>query len=400
MAVVTITKYEQILLVVEAREGYLYNDFGGGNPAMCGIHSLRQCDRRICFDGMLRVKNQNAPLSVKKIWSESLEELLEHLRAHGKLFQYCRTGSIASPESTTPVRMTTANPSRHERNSVTTESEAFDVAWNDKECCLEVWSTDRLTFEPKGSLLELRNRVAHGVSGLVAGPNQYLVGTFISDAMDPVDTENVLYYNVGSANFNQASLNGISWCRSFEAAPRAPGNRSSLHYHRYELAPLAQEPAGSTEAVATWSGVRMPEMSSGMKPGPIWWDMKKADIAWSGDQVSGAFEMRLTLHAPAGDRTPAIESERKKAAQLARPFHFERPFFFERAFSSSGLFLRKSGSLQSQQTAHGARCATRIIVRRRADCRPTTCPNDGPARLRTKPSGLRAACQARRARRR
>ena len=76
----TITTREELAEITRLGEGFLYNDFGGADPQMCPVHAMR-CT---WIDRMLAV--EPGRLSVKKIWSADLQELLTWLDEKGKPF--------------------------------------------------------------------------------------------------------------------------------------------------------------------------------------------------------------------------------------------------------------------------------------------------------------------------
>src|SRR5689334_22117958 len=63
---------------------------------------------------------------------------------------------------------------------------------------VSAWSEVRLPFQPKGEMLEFRQRLDAAIRAMAPGAGGQLVATYT--AADPhalIDTENVLFYNVG-----------------------------------------------------------------------------------------------------------------------------------------------------------------------------------------------------------
>lgn len=99
-----------------------------------------------------------------------------------------------------------------------------------------VWSNQRLPFEPKGELIELRNKIREGVRSLKSTSTpSALYGCYYSSEQSLVDTENVLFYNVGTSYFSHLELTSLMFERSFsEPKPSQQGN-IYRHFHYYSL---------------------------------------------------------------------------------------------------------------------------------------------------------------------
>lgn len=96
---------------------------------------------------------------------------------------------------------------------------------------IEVWSTRRLPFEPKGELLRLRDELRGALGALPAANGRVLHGLHQGSFGTKVDAENVLFYNVGSAAFGHLATEAII----FEMSPASPSSTSFPFYSRYEL---------------------------------------------------------------------------------------------------------------------------------------------------------------------
>ena len=80
---------------------------------------------------------------------------------------------------------------------------------------VEVWSTERLPFEPKGLLKRLRTDICSAVKGIRCGFEQILHATYVSPIRARCDVENILFYNVGTACFHQVDKAGLRFERVF-----------------------------------------------------------------------------------------------------------------------------------------------------------------------------------------
>src|SRR5690242_5336924 len=84
---------------------------------------------------------------------------------------------------------------------------------------IEMWSTHRLPFEPKGALLAARNELRRRLSSMSPTTNCMLEARYTSPTRGFVDTENVLVYNVGPAAFRSVARFGIEFMRHYATVP-------------------------------------------------------------------------------------------------------------------------------------------------------------------------------------
>ncbi|HUP69675.1 MAG TPA: hypothetical protein VM142_07645 [Acidimicrobiales bacterium] len=100
---------------------------------------------------------------------------------------------------------------------------------------VDAWSTRRLPFEPRGSMLEFRAALRAALTGLRTSRGS-LRSEYLSQSEDFCDAENVLLYNVGMASFSRLATASLTFERGRTAPPPCPRQLSAqpLHYHRYE----------------------------------------------------------------------------------------------------------------------------------------------------------------------
>jgi hypothetical protein len=109
---------------------------------------------------------------------------------------------------------------------------------------VNAWSEVRLPFQPKGEMLEFRQRLDAAITAMPpAGPG-HLVATYT--AADPntlIDTENVLFYNVGLGCFAAHTRSSLAFERVFAAPPDPPAAASwtPRQHHRYRATPPPAE---------------------------------------------------------------------------------------------------------------------------------------------------------------
>lgn len=124
--------------------------------------------------------------------------------------------------------------SRHAK-AINTSSSNFVIERSEGRVL--VWSNQRLPFELKGELVELRNKIREGVRSLKSTLTpSALYGCYYSSEQSLVDTENVLFYNVGTSYFSHLELTSLMFERSFSEPPK-PSQQGNIyrHFHYYSL---------------------------------------------------------------------------------------------------------------------------------------------------------------------
>jgi len=170
---------------------------------------------------------------------------------------------------------------------------------------VEVWSTERLPFEPKGWLRQLRSDICSAVREIYCSSSQLLHAVYISPIMERCDAENILFYNVGTGCFARQNNAGLRFERVFSQppAPPRPTSRPALHYHRYE--PVAKETVFEywipTRTLVRWSArMRTRHVTSSLSPAHIWYWIKcgSIEITTKPRKMPTQFGMRITISAP------------------------------------------------------------------------------------------------------
>lgn len=107
---------------------------------------------------------------------------------------------------------------------------------------VNAWSEVRLPFEPKGEMLKFRQRLAAAIKAMPPEGGGQLAATYTAaDTHALIDTENVLFYNVGLGCFAAHTQRSLAFERVFATAPDPPGpdRWTPHHHHRYRVTPLA-----------------------------------------------------------------------------------------------------------------------------------------------------------------
>jgi hypothetical protein len=170
----------------------------------------------------------------------------------------------------------------------------------------EAWSTTRLQFEPKGWQRELRAEMRAAIAGLVSR-EEPLSAHYRSPVRERSDTENILFYNVGTGAFAAASAAGVRYERGFVVPPCAADlDGAPFHYHRYETGADARFQFWRERAeLAHFDWTAMPRLSAASSPAGIWLALHAKPAQVIENSVwTGMFALRLRLSLPPGRAAP------------------------------------------------------------------------------------------------
>jgi hypothetical protein len=78
---------------------------------------------------------------------------------------------------------------------------------------LQLQSDTRIPLEPKGELLEARLQLREAIKQISPEDRQILQGTYDSHVNGFFDVENIVFYNIGTGTFRNASCNGLQAVR-------------------------------------------------------------------------------------------------------------------------------------------------------------------------------------------
>lgn len=182
------------------------------------------------------------------------------------------------------------------------EESQFHVAQSTST--VELWSTERLQFQPEGQMRQLKKALASTIGRAPRGEGGWLYAMYCSADVRAVDVENVLFYNVGTGAFGHATQGGIVFERAIAAPPACnrPLNWTPRHYHLYQFAgdvrPFLYWEAGG--ALARWVGVVLPPLRGEVKPHMIWSAMKHGVVITECNEPPKLFGVELVLQVPNG----------------------------------------------------------------------------------------------------
>lgn len=170
------------------------------------------------------------------------------------------------------------------------------------ESSVELWSTTRLPFEPKGWVREMRDELRCALWRMHPHTGFVLSAVYISPEDGFFDIENVLLYNVGSSSMGHLCFNGLSFERLVDYPPECPVelDEEPRHYHRYGRTStgLLATNSGNRVPIAWWDDLKVPHLSSQTKPHVLWTLLRKHNVVSIVDSLRGEYELELTISVP------------------------------------------------------------------------------------------------------
>jgi len=124
-----------------------------------------------------------------------------------------------------------------------------------------VYSSDRLTFEPKGWQIDLKRDLRNAVKQLRASKCEGIVAVYgVDNGKGFIDTENALFYNMGTAVFHEVAQNHIAFdtlsSNETTCLFADVGKPQYHHYYSYHVSvfcPLQIKPLLSWERLPLFS---------------------------------------------------------------------------------------------------------------------------------------------------
>lgn len=147
---------------------------------------------------------------------------------------------------------------------------------------IELWSSKRLPFEPKGWLFEMKDVLKKYLKLMKKEQGKILYANYKSLDHEFFDVENVLFYNVGSSAFTHLNLKGLVFERQFNNAPLNSSHKGK-EYNHYQSYFLVNEIIESNywkekDILAMWSSIPSPTLKSETKPHDVWYKMKNSPV--------------------------------------------------------------------------------------------------------------------------
>ncbi|OLS33873.1 hypothetical protein [Bacillus sp. MRMR6] len=165
---------------------------------------------------------------------------------------------------------------------------------------LEVYTSKRLPYEPKGWQLELRSKIRSHLKFLRC-EGVFLHALYKSMDQSFFDVENVLFYNVGPSAFSHLNIKTLLFERAFEQPSIVNEEQHYKHYQSYKIIEQDEHMSANwmkEKTLATWENVAIPKLSSEIKPHSIWYAMKTGSLKIQERINSNYYGLEVTIKPP------------------------------------------------------------------------------------------------------
>lgn len=188
---------------------------------------------------------------------------------------------------------------------------------------IELFSSERLPFEPKGWVLEMRNSLKKRLK-LLQGNKVSLHATYKSMDKRFFDIENVLFYNVGTSAFRNLHLKWVQFERVYSFPQHTHEQQQFDHYQSYNI--IKEDKIISAywikgTPLAKWDNINIPTLKSDGKPHFIWLAMKNGEVAVLNKESSSKYGLEITINAPIGTQINLIATIKPLLDGLISAFH-------------------------------------------------------------------------------
>ncbi len=173
---------------------------------------------------------------------------------------------------------------------------------------VELWSTERLPFEPKGWKRDMRDQLRDAIRrSTPMDPCLILEAVYTSQDHGFCDVENVLVYNPGPSTFHHLCRTGLRLERRFEDPPPAPRPLSTPPFHHHLYTSTHDEMSSywvEDSLLAEWSFSTEPLVGE-IKPDSIWMAAARGQVTRTAEMGTARtrpaqFGLRLMIERPSG----------------------------------------------------------------------------------------------------
>lgn len=174
---------------------------------------------------------------------------------------------------------------------------------------VQLWSKERLQFEPKGWQLRMRDDLKSSLLRMIASKNTILYACYASSIREDFDVENILFYNVGSSAFSNICKDNLIFERSFDNPPVIQKSQyQNISFDHYQCYKITSESAlqyvwGKTKTIAKWDDSICSRLSADSKPHDVWFNMANDKIDVLDNKiVKSYFGLNIILQLPTSIR--------------------------------------------------------------------------------------------------
>jgi hypothetical protein len=175
-------------------------------------------------------------------------------------------------------------------------------------------SEERLNLEPKDWRKDFKSELTNAIKAL--SPNgKYLKARLLTREKDFFDVENILFYNLGTANFKKLDSKGI-WF----SLEREESCHNKKYVHEYCLIDLFPEPSG--DIIAEWSNIIIEKPTTSKKPLDYWLPIKQStNFKTYFTNYCGEFGLNIEIGTPKNEVINIINIQKPLLDGLISVFH-------------------------------------------------------------------------------
>ena len=179
---------------------------------------------------------------------------------------------------------------------------------------IRVYSEERLNFEPQDWRKDFKKDLSIAIKELVQNGDVFKA-ELITEVREFFDVENILFYNLGTANFKKLDTK-VVWL-SLERG-------ETLHNKKYvyEYSFVDSVPEINEDIIAEWSNITIEKPTTGRKPLDYWLSFKKSNsIKINSVNYSGEFGLSIKIDKPQNEDLNIINIQKPLLDGIISVFH-------------------------------------------------------------------------------
>lgn len=156
---------------------------------------------------------------------------------------------------------------------------------------IRAYAEERLNFEPKDWRKEFKKDLSNAIREFIPG-GEFLKAKLITSEEDFFDVENVMFYNLGTANFKKLDTK-----RVWFSLERVENSHTGKYIHEYSSVDSFSEIKG--EVIAEWSNIIVEKPTTSRKPLDYWITFKQSkSIKTNCSNYCGDFGVSIEISKP------------------------------------------------------------------------------------------------------
>jgi hypothetical protein len=173
------------------------------------------------------------------------------------------------------------------------------INYSEEMKTVELWSTKRLPFEPKGWLKDMRDDLRYDLKKLTHSKEEVLYGCYQSTTNETgYDVENILFYNVGNSAFSHLRVSEIRFEKIIDAikSPHVKFEEPITSYSLYKIVPKEVSYWKKDLVFASWENLKIFSLKDAYS---IWCSMKQGLVnIHAGTESLREYGLDISLFCP------------------------------------------------------------------------------------------------------